>query len=44
MLDAYAILAMDPIVGCNLYLLKVELHVLTYIVTDDCNSNKLRRG
>ena len=25
---------MDSIAGCNLYLLKVELSVFTYIVTD----------
>ena len=30
---------MDPIAGCNLCLLKVELRVFTYIVMDDCNSD-----
>ena len=48
--DAYAILAVDPVVGCNLcstksfiptYLLRVELRVFAYIVTDDCNPDML---
>ena len=33
---------MDPIAGCNLYLLKLELRIFTHIVMDDCNSDRLR--
>ena len=42
---AHAILVKGPVVGynlCSLYLLRVELHILAYIVTDDCNTDKLR--
>ena len=51
-LDAYAILVVDPVVGCNLFSAKSSVYLLTesrvtclclyLIVTDDCNTDKLR--